>query len=584
MTVAPTPRAPTPVQSKAAKHRCRRRARLLSATTQPAKGDDALTVPRSATDFALRMADPSAQRRLTQVIRSAGYDPAALIQLVTQLADQSPEDGGSHDKVAFAFACSLLVDLTQWGATVEVIRSQVWVTMPRMDATADDGDRVRIRQAMVRLRGTSPRYVAPITPSEGFSILRASDFELRPALPGSPEGDVFRTGVTTWSMPYRTREGRSKRFVLLARSNPGVVPVGLLEIGDDAPHNPLRDKYAGLNLDAYALTDHDPSSLADRFRDMRMALLPAGLPAGWDQECSALLPRLPQLRLRGRGRDGDAKEVSQKKKLTYLARLVAAEAALKGLRGTSASDVREGLRAFRDVALPRIHTEMAICGALPPFGPLLAGKLVASMACHPYVRRELDRPFGQITSGLFNTEKLERLVPRHGALIVTTKGLYPGHSAQYSGVRIPGRAERPLRLDKLGDTSGQTSSHISDRTMRLAMLITNEASKAVSRLYGSGGAKRQRTLEQAALIVGLPSAIVHAQISRPVYGVALCSNVGEVVLTGAAPSWLGSPYSDQTVEGAYEGAAADLWREKWLSVAERRLLKASINQGGLQVV
>ncbi len=219
-----------------------------------------------------------------------------------------------------------------------------------------------------------------------------------------------------------------------------------------------------------------------------------------------------------------------------------------------------------------VHMELTICGALPPFGDLLAGKLIATMGLHPMVRQLVDRPIGSIAAGTFTVPKLSKLLPKSGLLYLTTKGLYPGHSAQYTGVRFPGHSGSTIPLKKLGHTSGQTTSHLSDMTMRLATEFVNRSDAiSISRSYGSGGAKRQRSLEKAAGLLGLPGSIVHAQLSRPVYGVALASNLRGVTLFGEEPIWVAEPYDSMENSEQYSKEASNIWRTRYANKAISRV-------------
>jgi hypothetical protein len=352
---------------------------------------------------------------------------------------------------------------------------------------------------------------------------------------------------------------------------PHSAPIGILEIGDDAPHNPARDSHMGFAIKSTELGDHDRERLAERFRLLRAALLPVGEHVSPEDTLEDLFKKRVTLRNAGKGRS-DPKTIALNKRLTYLCRLVEAEAALRALPGSEPSMFQQGVRVLRDLTIPRVTAEMTICGALPPFGSILAGKLVASMAGHPQVRAFTNRDFGFITSSIFDTDKLEELLPNYGVLIVTTKGLYPGHSAQYNKVLIPVEDGKHLGLRKLGDTSGQTTSHISIATSKLAAQYTELAGgNVVSSLYGSGGAKRQRVITGAALQLGLPSELVHAYISRPVYGVNFVSNLDQVVIFNDPPIWKVEPTSSMPSDASFCERAIELWRTKWGSRAQERV-------------
>jgi hypothetical protein len=179
----------------------------------------------------------------------------------------------------------------------------------------------------------------------------------------------------------------------------------------------------------------------------------------------------------------------------------------------------------------------------------------------------LDRDVGSITRSLFD-DSIEKFLPRHGTLLVTTKGLFAGHSAQYNRVTIVGE-RGPISLAHVADTVGTTTSLLSDQTARLAeaFLRHETSSRAISREYGSGGGKRQRTIESAALSVGLHEAIVHAKFHRPIYAVGFVANLPSVALLSEPPEWLIDPSEDAE---SFERRSLANWKARWLPVAVRR--------------
>jgi hypothetical protein len=380
-------------------------------------------------------------------------------------------------------------------------------------------------------------------------------------------------------MPYRGREGRMRRLVVVAEWKGQRHPIGLIEVGDDAPHSPTRDLLCGFrverpehsqgtSLPEWVIATGAPAAACDLLAD-RLAALRALLRHVPGFEPTAPLRVLEEhlgaINAAGRGRAGDRRAIDERKRLSYLARFVGGELALRR-RELHGAGIRDVVRVLRDLTMPRIHLEITICGALPPFGQVLGGKLIAGFLGHPAVRSLADRPVGEITRSMFEPE-IETLLPRHGAIVLTTKGLYARHSAQYNRVQLP-PLSGPLPLRKIGDTIGTTTSLLSDRTAKLAEFLLSEASsQSVSREYGSGGAKRQRTIETAATLAGLHEALVHAKISRPVYAVSLVGNLPDVSLANAEPRWRLNP---DTPSAQYEADAIQLWRSRWAQVAERR--------------
>jgi hypothetical protein len=257
----------------------------------------------------------------------------------------------------------------------------------------------------------------------------------------------------------------------------------------------------------------------------------------------------------------------EKKRLAYVLRLARGERAFTELaKGRlPASDdalLREGIRAIHDLTVPRVHMEATICGALPPFSKALGGKLVVSFLAHPEILRATKGSPGEIVQSVFDVDRIEALLPDTGMLALTTKGLYPGHSALYNRATVPGVYEAPVALRKLGETRGESTMLVRERTARLAQRVAEDARETgrVALVYGTGGSKRMRFLESAAVECGLPQRIVHAGIKRPVYGMRFARNIPDVVWRGTKPDWAVDP---SVSAEDYSRRATKLWRSRW---------------------
>jgi hypothetical protein len=519
----------------------------------------------------VRLDDPVLIRRFEKLLSLWSATEQSTEDFLEQLKNSEKilPDDASATEVRWSFLLSLLTDLVHWGSLPHWDEDGFEMRIPRYGSNgSSEQENQQIRSALQRLRGVTKEYLNPVSPERALSILTNGKFRLNDGTGGNAFSEIFREGVATWSMPYRTREGRASRLVLTADFQSDIdVPVGILEIGDDAPHNPVRDSCMGFDSRVSDLSRDECSKLAERFVMLRGAIHQDGLPVNVNAPAEEILSQFETLREASKGRS-KASEISRNKRIAYLLRFVQGEAALRQI-GTP-EGLLHGLRALRDLTIPRVTAEMTICGALPPFGPLLAGKIVAGMAAHPLVRRFTYRDFGEITRSSFEVRKLEQLLPNLGTILITTKGLYPGHSSQYNRVQIPG-ISGPIQMRKVGDTIGQTTSHISISTSELASrAVQMSNSRTVSNIYGSGGAKRQRIISEAIRELGSNVDLAHANVSRPVYAVSLVANLREVILFNKAPIWLVKPIDEIEIDGTYEEAALLLWRDKWLTNAVKR--------------
>jgi len=218
--------------------------------------------------------------------------------------------------------------------------------------------------------------------------------------------------------------------------------------------------------------------------------------------------------------------------------------------------------------IPRVHLEVGICGAVPPFAQALGGKLMIEFFAHPDILRSSSQSESSLLRWSFDMNELEAELPRTGLLCISTKGLYANHAPLYERAEMPGKS-RPVKLRHLANTGGQTTSLVSERTARFAgsVIEGRDGSNTVSKLYGTGGAKRHRLIEAAVSRSGLPGMIAHAGIHRPVYGASFVANAPDVAWFNVPPDWLVDP---NVTPVEYDARAAALWRKRWLARAESR--------------
>jgi hypothetical protein len=503
----------------------------------------------------------------------------------------------SPDESRWAVALSVLSDLATAGAAITSRDSCLYVTWPDWKAPES---RSRLRNALAGLREEPHR--TSVAPIPGATAALPDDLSTKCILQLLREGtvrlcegherfsetllyrDIFRAAVRSWSMPYRDRSGRRAQFVLIIehRSLARPVPFGIIEAADGPPYLTRRDERFGLTTQAFRAWLGDPLEKTAELRQLERrinrlldALIFSKGHKRGDHERT--LRNLTRLRLKAAGRSKADVLLPDAKRAVYLERLSKALRGIKGLIGRGLaddSDIYALVRSIRDMSLPRMNVELSICGALPPFASALGGKLVAAFAADPRIRAICRRPLGDILEGAFDLSKLSKILPRHGALLVTTQGLYADHSAQYNGVLIPSNhVGQTVKLEKLGTTDGITTSLISRRTDRLATQLWTaiQATSRVSSVYGTGGSKRQRRLEDGIALLGVRPEVMHPGIPRPVYGLSLVSNLEEVALLGNKPDWI-VPITDDPEQ--YAAAVLRAWRERWLATAQRRLMRS----------
>ena len=520
------------------------------------------------------------------------------------LARLLPSHQSDPDIARQVFSLSLLRDILECAGSIWVRDGRIFLAWPNwkgphgrraaQEAMKKSRDLRPLRKdeidrvAPFFLEGVDGEKLSTIITEGHFSLVRAS--EMHPS--GTPYSEAFSAALRYWSMPYRGRTGRSKRFVLLC-THPliGVNPVvaGIIELGDEAPFCNWRDELLGLTADGFlswvATMDNKDlviTRASETLTNYRRALLATSCGIDFSKMTAReIVCKESEFEARAAGRSlastNDTNALlKDQKRITYALRFARGEYGLEQLRkGALPHDVKklisQGVRALHDVILPRIHMEVTICGAIPPFSDALVGKLLVNYFVHPYLLSAPSESEGTLLSWSFNKEKLEKLLPKHGLMAATTKGLYAGHSAIYNRATVPGKDGRPIKLQWLANTGGHTSTLISTATSDIAKTVSRlmaDSKAEISQVYGSGGAKRHRLLSQTATAVELSGNIVNAAIYRPVYGTKLISNIFETIWLKHDPNWLVDIYMKPN---EFDLVAVRNWRDRWLSRAAERI-------------
>ena len=511
----------------------------------------------------------------------------------------------SFDEVKFLFVCSLLHDIQSVGGGVWIRDSQLQATWPKWDG--QDG-RANIRKALLAARDlralrrdeierVSPMFCGDTDGDSVCDALEEGKFWLEPASSVHPSGvkysEGFSAALRLWSMPYRGRQGRGRRFVLLCK-HPSLsehpVIAGLIEMGDEAPFCRWRDHLMGLSVESLnrftsTLTPQEQADFAKEsaihLQSIRGTILDVEVfPKIQSQPADEIVGLSAEVASKAHGRSIEDDGLYERKRLAHALRLAQGEAAFQRLAKVSFEELGSdqtrflaaGVRALKDLVTPRVHMEVTVCGAVPPFDVGLGGKLVISFVAHPDIIDLGRSTAGTVLRQSFDVQSLERFLPREGLLVVTTKGLYSRYSPMYQRSSVPGVSPTSdVKLKHADNTDGTTSTFLSNRTAWLSkqlLSLSSEKGKGqVSWAYGSGGAKRHRALESAASLCGLGIDVVSAGISRPVYSLELAENAVPSIWSLEDPVWV-VPRSESPQ--GYSSLATENWRKRWLKKGKQR--------------
>ncbi len=237
---------------------------------------------------------------------------------------------------------------------------------------------------------------------------------------------------------------------------------------------------------------------------------------------------------------------------------------------------REGRRAaakiLRKAKADRMGIAMAditVCGAVPPYNPILGGKLVAMLAASPEVVEAYRRRYGDAESEIASAMAGRPIVRPAELVFLGTTSLYGVGSSQYNRVRVPadrvgGRPGEVIRYLELGRSEAFGTSHYSGETVQHLVDLVHHSNggQRVNSIFGEGVSPKLRKIRAGLDVLGLPAdhLLRHGR-PRIVYGVGLVRNVREYLLgMDSEPDYLFSKWgADATA------AFAHWWRERWLA-------------------
>jgi hypothetical protein len=461
---------------------------------------------------------------------------------------------------------------------------------------------------------------AALTPS-----LELIESETRDVETGLRLMDIWRYMRLHWSIPYQSTPGRNLFYLVRDDAGPQRPVIGIAALGNAVLGLTARDRALGLTAEALqerfhlaggqerqALLDHLRAVLKEGFASVLVDDLPLADDRGESPALALRAVERQASRSRsaalhsaqsertgeydivreahnqiGRGEEVDWEAVARtdlyrRKRAATLADLVEAEAALEhwtaenGVEGLGAMlDDEEGrrgvdaiLRRVRQRAIAENLMEIITCGAIPPYGDVLGGKLVAMLLCAPAVTDDFARRYRSRTS-LIASGIAGRAVSRQAELaVLTTSSLYSVGSSQYNRIRIPAETlggTGDVRYKRIGTTESFGTVHFApDTAQALAELarLADGGRRSVNNLFGEGMSPKLRSLRMGLEALGLPADIFLRHHSpRLLYAAELATNSQDVLL-GLAKST--RPVLGEAAPGRGVGEIAEIWRERWL--------------------
>lgn len=177
-------------------------------------------------------------------------------------------------------------------------------------------------------------------------------------------------------------------------------------------------------------------------------------------------------------------------------------------------------------------------GAVPPYNAVLGGKLVSMLLMSPEIVKAYDARYGKACSVIASSIGGKPVVRKPTLVFLGTTSLYGVGSSQYNRIAMPAEAVGGtpgsiIRYKELGETKGFGCTDFSAQcSLEIDDLIeANCPERRVKHIFGEGISPRLRSLRVALDHVGLPSQkLLKHDSPRVVYGVALASNFGDVLM------------------------------------------------------
>jgi hypothetical protein len=229
------------------------------------------------------------------------------------------------------------------------------------------------------------------------------------------------------------------------------------------------------------------------------------------------------------------------------------------------------LRRIKAEKIGSAIAELTVCGAVPPYGEVLGGKLVAMLIGSPEVRLEYRRRYGRSESVIASAIAGRPVVKSPELVFVGTTSLFGKRPSQYDRISFPGSDPLDvLRFEYLGLTEGVGTFQFTERTVRELEFLLAQRSEGitVNSVFGEGVNPRLRKIREALDLLGLSTdELLQHGAPRLVYGLRLARNVRNYLLgLEPKPRYL---FSDGNPDVSTERIVA-WWQERWLVKRARR--------------
>ncbi len=423
------------------------------------------------------------------------------------------------------------------------------------------------------------------------------------ATTGIKLADAWRYFRHLWSLEYRPTPGRTLQLIIRNSARPRAPIMAIASLASALPQLTLREDWLGWAPPALLSTLRRDASTWPQHRERLLRVIEAARAEVRTDDLQAFLQsdaaeerllavaelanaeRQAHLEDRRRTPDGIASLRSlprtadgsvdwraasesplfRRKRAKLLADLLFARRVLHDSDVFHEGDavrraIMIGLRELRKRGLASRVVDLNVCGAVPPYGAILGGKLAALAVASAEVTDAYRVRYASHTSEIASQLAGRPIVRDASLCAITTTSLYGASASQYNRLRLVvdrGDRSRTLHWDDLGLTAGFGTVHLSDQTVEAlrTLAIATSGTRVVNNLFGEGPSPRLRQVR-----VGLESLRIQADLilkhnaQRRVYGLLLSARSRDALCNDQPLENDAPPFRD----------IAAAWSSRWL--------------------
>jgi hypothetical protein len=440
--------------------------------------------------------------------------------------------------------------------------------------------------------------------------------------------DIWRFFRLTWSNPPETTPGRTLLYLVRDAARPFNPVMGIFSLENAALRISCRDHYLGWTAESFVEQIESAGQSVQTVRK-QFEFLIASLDRGIEDIDTRGLCRRREIRTptettihalmeiarksddermsavkdwQQRSEDDEEEDQSElgnisfaaeaalyrRKRAEQLGRLLAAKVRIQGLllskdfpspasrfiqSESGLAAIRTALVANKNRHIGTSLLELNVCGAIPPYNELLAGKLSALLAASPTIVSDYRKRYGNRPSDIASRMKGEDVIRPAELVFVGTSSLYAGGSSQYNRLKLPRElfgSSGDVNWQRLGETAGYGTLHISRETLNAlesVLIVQGKASRS-NHVFGEGASPKFRSVRSGIEAILLPrhrstaDAIGRHEMRRIVYGCTLAENARDVLSNvSAKPRYYFGPLKSPSNS---TDRIATFWIDRWL--------------------